>query len=50
MVSVVAMVMKAKIMPVNTVLWNGMSFLAVMHGTVGSSVGSENHNVTGPCI
>ncbi|MBS6334462.1 MAG: DNA repair exonuclease [Veillonella sp.] len=23
--------------------------LAVMHGTVGSSVGSENHNVTGPC-
>ena len=23
--------------------------LAVMHGTVGSSVGAENHNVTGPC-
>lgn len=23
--------------------------LAVMHGTVGSSAGSENHNVTGPC-
>ena len=23
--------------------------LAVMHGTVGSSVGSENHNVIGPC-
>ena len=23
--------------------------LALMHGTVGSSVGAENHNVTGPC-
>ena len=23
--------------------------LAVMHGTVGSSVGSEHHDVTGPC-
>ena len=50
MASAVVMVMKETTMPVNTELLkrDEFSLLSCMV-PVGSSVGSENHNVTGPC-
>ena len=43
--------MKATIMRANYRAFERDEFsLAVMHGTVGSSVGSEHHDVTGPVI